>query len=100
MTAKNRLVCLKSPRCVHPVRIVYVEGFFFSDNRVLAEPFVTLPTRKELPDYYQLIKIPIDIRKIKVNGYDLFQVWYNYASVVPRGRGYCHQPQHFKLEGG
>ena len=38
----------------------------FSENRVLAEPFVTLPTRKELPDYYQLIKTPIDIRKIKV----------------------------------
>jgi len=36
-----------------------------SENRVLAEPFVTLPTRKELPDYYQLIKTPIDIRKIK-----------------------------------
>eukprot|EP00794_Sanderia_malayensis_P007888 gene7887-8741_t len=36
-----------------------------SENRILAEPFISLPTRKELPDYYQLIKAPIDIRKIK-----------------------------------
>ena len=30
------------------------------------EPFMVLPTRKELPDYYQVIKLPMDMRKIKV----------------------------------
>lgn len=27
---------------------------------------MALPTRKELPDYYQIIKHPVDIRKIRV----------------------------------
>ncbi|XP_065657289.1 transcription activator BRG1 isoform X3 [Hydra vulgaris] len=36
-----------------------------SEGRCLMDPFVMLPTRKELPDYYQVIKQPIDIRKIK-----------------------------------
>jgi len=36
-----------------------------SDGRCLIDPFVMLPTRKELPDYYQVIKTPIDVRKIQ-----------------------------------
>ena len=34
------------------------------DQRVLSEPFMQLPTRDELPDYYQVIRRPMDINKI------------------------------------
>lgn len=39
------------------------------DERVLSEPFMKLPTKKELPDYYEIIKRPVDISKIlnKIN---------------------------------
>jgi SWI/SNF-related matrix-associated actin-dependent regulator of chromatin subfamily A protein 2/4 len=41
--------------------------FFFSeDNRVLSKPFMRLPTQKELPEYYETIKQPVDFNKIKV----------------------------------
>ncbi|XP_047514277.1 ATP-dependent helicase brm [Pieris napi] len=33
-------------------------------GRVLSEPFMKLPSRRELPYYYEVIKKPIDIRKI------------------------------------
>ena len=36
------------------------------DGRVLSEPFMKLPTRKELPDYYEVIRRPVDICKIQV----------------------------------
>merc|ERR1719295_2015109 len=35
------------------------------DGRVLSEPFMKLPTRKELPDYYEVIRRPVDIFKIQ-----------------------------------
>jgi SWI/SNF-related matrix-associated actin-dependent regulator of chromatin subfamily A member 2/4 len=38
--------------------------WFCSDGRVLSEPFMKLPTRRELPDYYDVIKKPLDIKKI------------------------------------
>jgi len=34
-------------------------------KRVLAFPFKKLPTRADLPDYYEVIKDPVDINKIK-----------------------------------
>ena len=34
------------------------------DGRILSEPFMKLPTKKELPDYYEVIRRPVDIRKI------------------------------------
>jgi SWI/SNF-related matrix-associated actin-dependent regulator of chromatin subfamily A protein 2/4 len=39
----------------------------FADRtgRVLSEPFLQLPTRRELPDYYEIIKKPIDLKKIQ-----------------------------------
>lgn len=37
-----------------------------AEGRVLSQPFMKLPTRKELPDYYEVIKRPIDINKILV----------------------------------
>ncbi|CAG0887655.1 unnamed protein product [Cyprideis torosa] len=36
------------------------------DKRVLSEPFIRLPARKELPDYYEVIKKPMDIDRIRV----------------------------------
>lgn len=39
---------------------------FSSDGRVLSEVFISLPSRKELPEYYEIIKKPVDFRKIKV----------------------------------
>eukprot|EP00095_Tigriopus_kingsejongensis_P009239 maker-scaffold495_size155559-snap-gene-0.32 protein:Tk09239 transcript:maker-scaffold495_size155559-snap-gene-0.32-mRNA-1 annotation:"homeotic gene" len=34
------------------------------DERVLSEPFMKLPSKKELPDYYEVIKRPVDIARI------------------------------------
>merc|ERR1712128_396839 len=36
-----------------------------SDGRILSEPFYKLPSRKELPDYYEVIRKPVDILKIQ-----------------------------------
>lgn len=36
-----------------------------SDGRILSEPFMVLPSRRALPDYYEVIRKPLDIRKIK-----------------------------------
>lgn len=57
--------------------------FFFlncsEEGRVLSEPFMKLPSRKALPDYYEVIKKPLDINKIltrvaesKVSVFDIF----------------------------
>merc|ERR1712025_1325366 len=35
------------------------------DGRILSEPFYKLPSRKELPDYYEVIRKPVDIAKIQ-----------------------------------
>ncbi|XP_013786045.1 transcription activator BRG1-like isoform X1 [Limulus polyphemus] len=36
-----------------------------SDGRVLSEAFMLLPLRREFPDYYAIIKKPVDLRKIR-----------------------------------
>ncbi|CAB3409909.1 unnamed protein product [Caenorhabditis bovis] len=36
-----------------------------SEGNILADPFVELPTRKELPDYYQIIAKPMDFNRIR-----------------------------------
>merc|ERR1712173_354116 len=36
-----------------------------TDGRILSEPFYKLPSRKELPDYYEVIRRPVDIAKIQ-----------------------------------
>ena len=35
-------------------------------GRQISGIFMVLPTRKELPEYYTIIKKPIDLKKIKV----------------------------------
>ena len=37
-----------------------------STGRQITGIFMILPTRRELPEYYQIIKKPIDFKKIKV----------------------------------
>ena len=37
-----------------------------SSGRQISSIFMLLPTRRELPEYYQIIKKPIDLKKIKV----------------------------------
>lgn len=39
-----------------------------SSGRQLSEVFIQLPSRKELPEYYELIRKPVDFKKIKVPG--------------------------------
>lgn len=34
------------------------------EGRALSEPFMKLPSKRELPDYYEVIKRPIDIKRI------------------------------------
>ncbi|CAG5897411.1 unnamed protein product [Menidia menidia] len=41
--------------------IKYKDG----NGRQLSEVFIQLPSRKELPEYYELIRKPVDFRKIK-----------------------------------
>uniref|UniRef100_A0A667ZE42 SWI/SNF related BAF chromatin remodeling complex subunit ATPase 4a n=1 Tax=Myripristis murdjan TaxID=586833 RepID=A0A667ZE42_9TELE len=46
--------------------IKYKDGKKFNSNgRQLSEVFIQLPSRKELPEYYELIRKPVDFRKIK-----------------------------------
>ncbi|XP_063220159.1 ATP-dependent helicase brm-like [Bacillus rossius redtenbacheri] len=35
-----------------------------SEGRILSDPFMKLPSRRELPDYYEVIKKPMDFKKI------------------------------------
>lgn len=42
----------------------YKKITFYRNGRVLSEPFMKLPSRRELPDYYDVIKKPLDIKKI------------------------------------
>lgn len=44
--------------------IDWVVKYADAEGRVLSQPFMKLPTRKELPDYYEVIKRPLDINKI------------------------------------
>lgn len=53
-----------------------------AEGRVLSQPFMKLPTRKELPDYYEVIKRPIDINKILVRlQQDKYQVGFIFSFV-------------------
>ena len=52
-----------SSRYFHEFLLLY--RYKDEDGRVLSEPFMKLPTRKELPDYYEVIRRPVDIFKIQ-----------------------------------
>ncbi|XP_041436072.1 probable global transcription activator SNF2L2 isoform X6 [Xenopus laevis] len=68
-----------------------------SNGRQLSEVFIQLPSRKELPEYYELIRKPVDFRKIK----DRIRN-HKYRSISDLEKDImllCHNAQTFNLEG-
>lgn len=55
------------PKMVATMRRIISEVADYTDaeDRVLADAFLELPSRKELPDYYEVIRRPLDIKKIR-----------------------------------
>ncbi|XP_040213185.1 probable global transcription activator SNF2L2 isoform X4 [Rana temporaria] len=68
-----------------------------SSGRQLSEVFIQLPSRKELPEYYELIRKPVDFKKIKERIRN-----HKYRSVSDLEKDImllCHNAQTFNLEG-
>ncbi|XP_038660605.1 probable global transcription activator SNF2L2 isoform X4 [Scyliorhinus canicula] len=66
-------------------------------SRQLSEVFIQLPSRKELPEYYELIRKPVDFKKIK----DRIRS-HKYRSLGDLEKDVmllCHNAQTFNLEG-
>ena len=69
-----------------------------SADRQLSAIFMVLPTRKELPDYYQIIKKPIDLKKMRVstcmqcvwNSGDLITLQCTAVAMHCSGDNYCN----------
>uniref|UniRef100_T1ITD1 Very low-density lipoprotein receptor n=1 Tax=Strigamia maritima TaxID=126957 RepID=T1ITD1_STRMM len=55
------------PKLVRQMKKLYhvVVKYKDSDGRVLGSDFKQLPSKRDLPDYYDLIKKPVDFKKIK-----------------------------------
>uniref|UniRef100_A0A8C2DIM9 SWI/SNF related, matrix associated, actin dependent regulator of chromatin, subfamily a, member 2 n=1 Tax=Cyprinus carpio TaxID=7962 RepID=A0A8C2DIM9_CYPCA len=68
-----------------------------ASGRQLSEVFVQLPSRKELPEYYELIRKPVDFKKIKerVRNHKYRSVSDLEKDVMLR----CHNAQTYNLEG-
>ena len=55
-----------SPKLIAKMRRIMTEIVNYEiDERALADAFLELPSRKELPDYYDVIRRPVDIKKIR-----------------------------------
>ncbi|XP_060618246.1 probable global transcription activator SNF2L2 isoform X3 [Anolis sagrei] len=68
-----------------------------SSGRQLSEVFIQLPSRKEYPEYYELIRKPVDFKKIKERIRN-----HKYRSVGDLEKDVmllCHNAQTFNLEG-
>ncbi|XP_051785503.1 probable global transcription activator SNF2L2 isoform X3 [Erpetoichthys calabaricus] len=68
-----------------------------SSGRQLSEVFIQLPSRKELPEYYELIRKPVDFKKIKERVRN-----HKYRSLGDLEKDVmllCHNAQTFNLEG-
>ncbi|XP_063770019.1 probable global transcription activator SNF2L2 isoform X5 [Pseudophryne corroboree] len=68
-----------------------------SSGRQLSEVFIQLPSRKELPEYYELIRKPVDFKKIKERIRN-----HKYRSISDLEKDVmllCHNAQTFNLEG-
>ncbi|KAL4623261.1 putative global transcription activator SNF2L2 isoform X8 [Arapaima gigas] len=66
-------------------------------GRQLSEVFIQLPSRKELPEYYELIRKPVDFKKIKDRVRN-----HKYRSLGDLEKDVmllCHNAQTFNLEG-
>lgn len=55
------------PKLVAKMRKIMsgVVNYTDSEERTLADAFLELPSRKELPDYYEVIRKPVDIKRIR-----------------------------------
>lgn len=54
----------KLKRAMKKLIMVVVNYTDSTDGRLLSEPFMKLPSRRELPDYYEIIKKPLTINKL------------------------------------
>ncbi|OWA53406.1 Transcription activator BRG1 [Hypsibius exemplaris] len=78
---------------IHDVLVSYQD----TDGRILSEPFVKLPTRKELPDYYQVIGKPIDLNRIERNIHE--ERYRNMEAFEEDIRLMCRNAQEYNVEG-
>ncbi|XP_056642745.1 ATP-dependent helicase brm-like isoform X1 [Diorhabda sublineata] len=60
---KNQIYDTRLKRQLRKLMTI-VTRYTDSDGRLLSEPFIKLPPKKDYPDYYEIIKKPIDINKI------------------------------------
>lgn len=58
------LVDPKMKRAMKKLIMLVVNYTDSTDGRLLSEPFMKLPSRRELPDYYEIIKKPLTINKL------------------------------------
>ncbi|XP_068280405.1 probable global transcription activator SNF2L2 [Nyctibius grandis] len=68
-----------------------------SSGRQLSEVFIQLPSRKELPEYYELIRKPMDFKKIKERIRN--HKYRNLSDLEKDVMLLCHNAQTFNLEG-
>uniref|UniRef100_A0A665WEQ6 SWI/SNF related, matrix associated, actin dependent regulator of chromatin, subfamily a, member 2 n=1 Tax=Echeneis naucrates TaxID=173247 RepID=A0A665WEQ6_ECHNA len=66
-------------------------------GRQLSEVFVQLPSKKELPEYYELIRKPVDFKKIKERVRN--HKYRNVGDLEKDVMLLCHNAQTFNLEG-
>ncbi|XP_011614241.1 probable global transcription activator SNF2L2 [Takifugu rubripes] len=89
----NPLKLTKQMNTIIDTVINYRDG----SGRQLSEVFVQLPSRKELPEYYELIRKPVDFKKIKDRVRN-----HKYRSLGDLEKDVmllCHNAQTFNLEG-
>lgn len=53
----------KVKKQMHRVMLAVIQ-YTDAEGRTLSDPFMKLPSRQKLPDYYEIIKKPVDIKKI------------------------------------
>lgn len=67
------------------------------EGRIVSVPFIQLPTRKELPDYYQVIRRPVDLKRL-----ERYIKEGKYRSVEDFGKDLklmCKNAQEYNIEG-
>ena len=102
----NRLILFSNRLILFSNRLI-----LFQDGRVLSDPFIKLPTRRQLPDYYDVIKHPVDINKMlnkiddgkvslnrrdpkpDIQNPDIFEVGFR---IVQISNGWDYSPDHSK----
>merc|ERR1711983_667924 len=88
----NKKLCKKMKKLLEVV-MQYED----SDGRILSEPFYKLPSRKELPDYYEIIKKPVDIAKIQQRIDD--EKYEDMSALQKDFMLLCNNPQQYNEDG-